>query len=80
MNATSPGAVEQLDFFPERVSVERVNTKSTGARSRVTDIYVVRYERERSAHQVFHDRHGWYCAEHGRECRAVPAARGANRD
>lgn len=79
MNATSPAAVEQLDFFPERVSVERVNTKSTGSRSRVTDIYVVRYERERTAHQVFHDRHGWYCAEHGRECRAVAAAQGVNR-
>jgi len=38
-------------------------------------IYVVQFERRPGRHQVFHDRHGWYCAEHGPACAAVQAAR-----
>jgi hypothetical protein len=71
--------VDQLDLFPERVSIERLNGRSAGAQSRVKDLFVVRYEREQVAHQVFHDRHGWYCADHGPGCRAVVAARGGMR-
>jgi len=68
--------LNQLDLFPELVSVQRVDARAAaGARSRVRDLFVVRYEREDRPHQVFHDRHGWYCAEHGPDCRAVGAAR-----
>lgn len=66
--------MDQFDLFPERVSVERMAAAAAGTQSRVQDLFVVRYEREKAAHQVFHDRHGWYCAEHGRDCRAVAAA------
>jgi hypothetical protein len=62
----------QFDFFPERVIVEALDPRAAaGGDTRVQAMYRVRYEREREVHQVFHDRHGWYCAQHGRECRAV---------
>jgi hypothetical protein len=32
----------------------------------------VQFEREFQPHQVFFDQHGWYCAEHGPHCLAVP--------
>jgi hypothetical protein len=70
--------VDQLDLFPERITVHRMDArKAAGERSRVSALYVVRFEREENAHQVFHDRHGWYCADHGPACRAVAAARRA---
>ncbi len=63
----------QLDFFPEKVSVRALDRHDiAGARTRVTQIFVVQFERERQPHQVFCDQHGWYCAEHGPHCRAVP--------
>lgn len=62
----------QFDLFPERVSVEPLDPKmAAGARTRITAMFVVRYERERGVHQVFVDHHGMYCGEHGRACRAV---------
>ena len=68
-------AVNQLDLFPERVVVERVNARAAaGDQSSVKAIFVVRFERQPGRHQVFHDRHGWYCAEHGTGCPAVRAA------
>jgi hypothetical protein len=70
-------SLSQLDFFPERVSVETVDPRSAaGGRSRVKAIYVVQFERRPGKHQVFHDHHGWYCAEHGKACPAVQAAKG----
>ncbi|MBL8959958.1 MAG: hypothetical protein JNJ98_08905 [Gemmatimonadetes bacterium] len=64
----------QLDFFPEQVRIERLDPATTvGTRTRVEAIYLVRFEWERGPHQVFHDQHGVYCAEHGRACRAVSA-------
>jgi len=68
--------VNQLDLFPERVTVEAVDARTAaGGRSHVKAIYVVEFERRPGRHQVFHDRHGWYCAEHGPACAAVQAAR-----
>jgi hypothetical protein len=62
----------QFDFFPERVSVEALDPRAAaGGDTRVEALYRVRFEREREYHQVFHDRHGWYCAQHGPACRAV---------
>ncbi len=67
-------AQQQLDFFPERVKVERIDPReAAGSRTRVEAIFLVRFEWERSPHQVFHDHHGVYCADHGRGCRAVSA-------
>lgn len=68
--------MDQFDLFPEQVTVQRLEGRAAaGAQSRVQAVFVVRYERERTPHQVFHDRHGWYCAEHGKGCRAVKDAR-----
>jgi hypothetical protein len=71
--------MNQFDLFPERVTVERVDTRTAaGERSNVKAIFVVQFERQPGRHQVFHDRHGWYCAEHGPSCPAVQAARSKN--
>ena len=66
----------QFDLFPERVTVERVDARSSSReRSRVKAIFVVQFERQPGRHQVFHDQHGWYCAEHGQKCPSVDAAK-----
>ena len=63
----------QFDLFPERVSIETVDpTSAAGARTRLIGMYIVKFEREKTFHQVFVDHHGVYCGDHGRECRAVP--------
>lgn len=75
-----PNSVNQLDLFPERVTVEAVDAReAAGERSRVKAIFVVQFERRPGKHQVFHDRHGWYCADHGPKCPAVQAARSRTR-
>jgi len=62
----------QFDLFPQHVSVRALDPKAVvGGDTRVKAIFTVKYEREANPHQVFHDRHGWYCAEHGKECPAV---------
>lgn len=64
----------QFDLWPERIIVEALDaTAIAGERTRVEAMYRVRYERAREVHQVFLDHHGWYCADHGRDCRAVAA-------
>ena len=69
-------AVSQFDLFPERVTVDRVDARAAaGTRSTVKAIFVVKYERQPGRHQVFHDKHGWYCADHGPACAAVGEAR-----
>jgi hypothetical protein len=42
-----------------------------GPDTRVAALYRVRYGESPSVHQVYRDRHGWYCAEHGPRCAAV---------
>ena len=62
----------QFDLFPERIIVEQLDAKAAaGASTRVEALYRVRYERERAPHQVFFDQYGWYCADHGPNCKAV---------
>lgn len=55
--------------------MDRLDVRAAGDRTRVKAMFRVQFERERGAHQVFHDQYGWYCAEHGKACRAVDAAR-----
>ena len=70
---TSPARV-QLDLFPEQFRIQRLDPREVaGANTRVDAIFVVRFEWERSVHQVFKDHYGLYCADHGRLCRAVSA-------
>ena len=72
--------MNQLDLFQERVTVEPVDARAAaGERSNVKAIYVVEFEWKPGRHQVFHDRHGWYCAEHGPACPAVHAAQSRGR-
>lgn len=67
------GASVQFDLFPEHVSVEPLDPKAVaGSQTRIVSMFVVRFEREGGVHQVFVDNHGTYCADHGRDCRAVP--------
>jgi ketosteroid isomerase-like protein len=62
----------QLELFPTPLHVASLPPATVaGARTRVTAVYRVRYGDERRAHQVFNDRHGWYCEEHGPRCEAV---------
>jgi hypothetical protein len=63
-------------MFPETVLVEPLDPQRVGgSRTRVRGVWRVRYESEARAHRVWHDRHGWYCEEHGPSCRAVAAVR-----
>lgn len=72
----APAEPPQLELFPEATVVEALDAaRVAGARTRVAGVWRVRYPTEPTAHRVFHDRHGWYCEQHGRECRAVRAAR-----
>lgn len=62
----------QFDLFPEGVSIEERDPRLVaGAGTRLTSMFIVKFERENGVHQVFVDHHGTYCADHGRECRAV---------
>lgn len=62
----------QLEMFPEARHIEAVDPRvAIGPDTRVSALYRVRYGDARVVHQVYHDRHGWYCAEHGPACSAV---------
>jgi hypothetical protein len=68
----------QLELFPEPVLIEALEPQRVGgSRTRVLGVWRVRYGSEPRGHRVFHDRHGWYCEEHGAECRAARTAQGA---
>ena len=60
----------QLELFPTPLHVATLPPESVA-------VTRVRYGDERQAHRVFHDRHGWYCEEHGQGCRAVARVRDA---
>ena len=63
---------DQFDLFPQRIQVQQLDPQAVAGRgTRVPKIFTVRYERESAVHQVFLDKHGWYCAEHGPTCAAV---------
>jgi hypothetical protein len=66
----------QLELFPERPQIERLNPKQVaGQRTAVTEIVRVRIRSTEPVHLIFHDRHGWYCETHGTGCIAVTYAR-----
>jgi len=65
----------QLEIFPEARHVDAVDPRvAIGPETRVSALFHVRYGEARQIHQVYHDRHGWYCAEHGPRCAAVSDA------
>jgi len=65
----------QLEFFPEKRYVDAVDPRvAIGPDTRVAELFHVRYGETRQIHQIYHDRHGWYCAEHGPRCSAVSDA------
>jgi hypothetical protein len=64
--------VLQLEIFPEVPQIEEIDPRDViGPDTRVSALYRVRYGDAPQIHQVYHDRHGWYCGEHGPGCRAV---------
>lgn len=66
----------QFDLFPVKPLIERLDARAiVGPRSAVEHLVRVRYRPNDAPHLVFHDRHGWYCEEHGPACRAVELAR-----
>lgn len=72
MRSPLPAKYVQLEMFPEVRHIEAVDPRiAIGPDTRVSAMYRVRYGETRVVHQVYHDRHGWYCAEHGPKCSAV---------
>jgi hypothetical protein len=72
----TPSSDDQLEFFPARVSIDRLDPrKVVGARSQADALYRVRIGDRSPAHLVFVDRHGVYCQDHGAECRAAREVR-----
>ena len=68
---------DQLEFFPIAVTITPLDPREVlGASTRVRGVWKVEYPGERRPHLVYHDRHGWYCEEHGPGCRSVTRVRG----
>jgi hypothetical protein len=62
----------QTELFSAPVVVESLDpTAMLGAATRVRGLWRVRIGNEGGTHLVFDDRHGRYCDEHGRACRAI---------
>ena len=62
----------QLDMFPVAREIESLDPRAViGPSTRVSALYRVRYGDAAHVHQVYRDRHGWYCGEHGPGCAAV---------
>ena len=69
-------AANQLDIFADPVEIHDLTPRLPAAsRARVKGVWAVRLSRTSPTHRVFHDRHGWYCEEHGADCPAVRAAK-----
>jgi hypothetical protein len=67
--------IVQLEIFPETRHIEAVDPRlAIGPDTRVAALFRVRYGDAAQVHQVYRDRHGWYCAEHGPRCAAVSDA------
>ena len=65
----------QLEFFPEIRHVEAIDPRlAIGRETRVKALYRVRYGESQQVHEVYHDRHGWYCAKHKPKCPAMSNA------
>jgi hypothetical protein len=68
----------QLELFATPLQILALDPRRAGgALTRVRDAFLVRYGTEAKGHRVFHDRHGWYCDEHGAACRSVTDVRAA---
>lgn len=74
--AKSVRRCEQVELFPEPVHVERLDPRRGGERTSAQAVYRVTLGHAGELHVVYHDRHGVYCEEHGRGCRAVKAVQG----
>jgi hypothetical protein len=65
----------QLDLFPIRPTIDVLDAREVvGQGTAVEHLVRVRFRPNEAPHLVFHDRHGWYCEDHGPSCRAVPLA------
>ena len=74
--STAARVDDQLEFFPVIPTITELDPRAVlGASTRVTGVWRVEFPGERRAHLVYHDRHGWYCEEHGATCRAVARVR-----
>lgn len=75
---TSLHVSAQLDLFPVAPVVDVLDPRAVvGARTGVEHLVRVRPRPNDVPHLVFHDRHGWYCEQHGPQCAAVKLAREA---
>ena len=75
-----PAKAIQLDMFPPARRIETLDPRGViGPRTRVEGLYRVRYDGSPVVHQVYRDRHGWYCGDHGPGCEAVADAIDATR-
>jgi len=62
----------QGELFATPLHVEPLDPRKVlGASTRVEALWRVRIGDGGGAHLIFRDRHGTYCEEHGRTCRAV---------
>jgi hypothetical protein len=69
---STPAVDDQLEFFAIDVTVTAIDPRDAlGEGTRVRGLWKVAWPGERRPHLVYHDRHGWYCEEHGASCRAV---------
>lgn len=68
----------QTDLFPEKPVIDELDPLvAVGPRTGVLAMVRVVLRASEAPHLVFHDRHGWYCEEHGPTCAAVGVARDA---
>ena len=68
----------QTELFATPSQVERLDPRAMlGSATRVERLWRVRIGDGGGTHLVFLDRHGIYCEEHGRTCRAVRLVEGA---
>ena len=69
---------DQFEFFPIAVTITPLDPRAVlGDATRVRGVWRVEFPGERRPHLVYNDRHGWYCEEHGKTCRAVARVRDA---
>ena len=77
-NDTSLYVSPQLDLFPVAPVIDILDPLAiVGVRTGVEHLVRVRPRPNDAPHMVFHDRHGWYCEQHGAACGAVKLARDA---
>ena len=73
---TSLHVSTQLDLFPVAPVIDILDPQAVvGVRTGVEHLVRVRPRANDAPHLVYHDRHGWYCEQHGPQCAAVKLAR-----